>query len=85
MCLHRLALRATVTLNPTLIFQTTMCFWKIYAMEKKYVMVMKMEGYGFLAEGATVGVWKWSDVACCPIAAVSLLVSCKSCYTNKHD
>lgn len=51
-------------------------------MEKKHVMVIKMEGYGFLAEGATVGVWKWSDVACFPIAAVSLLVSCKSCYTK---
>lgn len=45
-------------------------------------MVMKMEGYGFLAEGATFGVWKWSDVACFPIAAVSLLVSSKSHYTK---
>lgn len=53
--------------------------------KKKHVMVMKMEGLGFLAERTSVGVWKWSDVACFPIAAVSLLVSCKSCYTNKHD
>lgn len=42
-------------------------------MEKKHVMVMKMEGYGFLE--ATVRVWKWSDVACFPIAVVSLLIS----------
>lgn len=51
----------------------------------KLVTVMKTEGYGFLAEGATVKVWKWSDVACCPIATASLLVSCKSCSTNKHE
>lgn len=30
MCSHRLASRATKTLNPMFVFQTTMYFWKIY-------------------------------------------------------
>jgi len=41
MCFHCLASTAPVTLNPSLLFQTTMCFWKIYAMEKN-----KCYGYG---------------------------------------
>lgn len=48
-------------------------------------MVMEKEGYGFVAEGETVGVWKWWDVACFPIATVSLLVSSTSYYTNEHE
>lgn len=63
MCSHRLASRATKTLNPMFVFQTTMYFWKIYETGEKNVHFH--------------GAWRPSDVACFPTMSVSLLVSCE--------
>lgn len=63
MCPHRLASRATKTLNPMFVFQTTMYFWKIYETGEKNVHFH--------------GAWRPSDVACFPTMSVSPLVSCE--------